>query len=121
MPGEAEGTYVGSFDLIARIFAANTQPWARFNRVDMAIDCKQTGASGTLGLNGSTMRAYFSHARMVMMAAQREGSRVADCGVVAFLLHRPRGMSHDEQAHDAAYSEGLKVWNRFFCLRLRAM
>ena len=39
MPGEAEGTYVGSFDLIARIFAANTQPWARFNRVDMAIDC----------------------------------------------------------------------------------
>ena len=101
--GEATGTYVGPFDLIGRIFATTAQPWVEFNRIDMAIDCKQTSVSRTLGLNGPTMRGYMRNARMVMAAARKAGTQVGDCGVVAFLLHRPRGLSRAGQLLDESF------------------
>lgn len=101
--GEGEGTYLGSFDLVARIFATRAGPWLAHSREEMVIDCKMTGASCCLGVNGPTMRTYIAHAQMVMKEARKAGGRVAECSVVAFLLHRPRGLTRDGRPHGGSY------------------
>jgi hypothetical protein len=101
--GEGEGTYLGSFDLVSRIFATRAGPWLAHSREHMAIDCKMTGASCCLGVNGRTMRTYIAHAKMVMQAARKEGGQVADCSVVAFLLHRPSGLTREGRPHKGSF------------------
>ena len=119
--GEGEGTYVGSFDLLARIFATRVGPWLAHNRQDMAIDCKMTGASCRLGVNGPTMRTYITHAQMVMRAARKAGGQVAECRVVAFLLHRPCGPTRDGREHSGNFGfvafkvDTLLAWDARKC------
>ena len=51
--GEKE--YVGSFDLLGRIFATRTLLWKPYNGFEMAIDVKLTGASTVLGAQGAQL------------------------------------------------------------------
>ena len=52
-------------------------------------------AAPHLGLTGQTMRQYLEHSREVLLAARREGARVGDCKLLAFIVYRPACKSFD--------------------------
>lgn len=99
---DGENEYMGSFDILARVAASQPGPWHPYNGSEALVDVKLTGASGVLGLNGSTMLAYLEHARAVMIAARRDGGRIGACKVIAFLLRRPPGQTFDGRPHRGA-------------------
>ena len=98
-----EREYLGSFDLLVRMYSAHSDTWKKYHRKEMALDVKLTGTSGALGLNGPTMRSYLAHARAVMLAARTEKCRVGRCPVLAFLLRRPPGPAYDGKSHSGAF------------------
>ena len=91
--GEGEIEYMGSFDLLLRVHARRAGVWQPFNKTEMALDFKMTGAASPFGLNGATMRTYIENARAVMLAA------LDKCTIIAFLIYRPPGPTYDGRAH----------------------
>ena len=94
--------YIGSFDVILRLRASRQGTWRCYDGEEMALDCKLTGVSTTLGLNGATIRTYLQHAREVMQAARSEGCTVGRCSLVAFLIRRPPGVTAEGRIHRGA-------------------
>ena len=86
--------YIGSFDVLTRVRCTQVAPWKQFNKEEMAMDVKLTGATH-LGITGTTVRATLIHARSVMQAARLVGARVGSCKIVAFLFYRPLGLSQN--------------------------
>ena len=95
--------YVGSFDMLLKIFASRAQPWKQYHGCEMALDVKLCGATSVLGLNGATMRAYFGHARTVLAASRGQDNRLGKCQLVAFLLRRPAGPTAEGAAHTGSF------------------
>ena len=101
--GGGDKEFLGSFDVLLRIRAARPGLWRKYDGGELALDCKLTGVSTTLGLNGMTLRTYTQNARAVVSAARNQGLRVGRCGLVAFLLRRPPGHTQQGLAHRGGF------------------
>ena len=93
IPNEQGGkAFVGSFDALYRVFhSKGGGVWGPYHLEECAVDFKITSATQPLGLTGATMFSYLSHGRRVLAASKKEGSRISECKVVAWLLLRPAG------------------------------
>ena len=91
--GSQEQEYLGSFDMLLRIFQTRSGVWRQYHEKEIALDVKVTGYDAILGLNGPTMRAYIEHGRCVLIAARSAKTRLGDCSAIAYLVRRPPGFS----------------------------
>lgn len=100
--GESE--YIGSFDLLLRVFATRAATYKAYHQHEIAFDLKLTGASVNLGLNSPTIRNILSHGQAVFKAARAcKSNRLGHCKALAYLFRRPPGLRKDGKSHNGAW------------------
>lgn len=99
----ADDEYLGSFDLLLRVWQTRAGVWSPYHERDVALDVKVTGYHSVLGLNGPTMRTYVEHGRAVLMSARRAELALGECAAVAYLIRRPSGKSSTGAPCNAAF------------------
>ena len=99
-----ESEYVGSFDMLLRVFANRSPTYRRYHCAEIAFDLKLTGASVNLGLNSPTIRNILSHGQAVFRAARRDPSNlIGRCAALAYLFRRPPSPTRDGRMHHGAW------------------
>lgn len=115
--GGQDSEYLGSFDMLMRVWQTRAGIWRPYHERIVALDVKLTGYHSVLGLNGPTMRAYVEHGRAVVKAAKSARLPLGDCAAVAYLIQRPSGTSSQGQPCKAAFgfvafdTEKLLAWD----------
>jgi hypothetical protein len=101
--GNGQHEYAGSFDLLLRVRSTRGTIWKSYNGKEIAFDMKLSGASSNVGINSYSIRQKLAHGQAVLSASQRNGGRLGQCGLVAYLFRRPPGRTMMNQAHNGSW------------------
>ena len=100
-----ESEYVGSFDLLLRVFAKRSATYRPYHGAEIAFDLKLTGASVNLGINSPTIRHILAHGQAVFKAARRDPSnRIGQCAALGYLFRRPPCLTREGGMHHGAWA-----------------